>query len=500
MAGASQPSLAELTAPVPDGFPSGTLFNVEGGVSFDIKVLADFQKKIYNGFDTENEVEPGMWEEILRIINEATVEGISQSRAGYNEKDADFYSALRHSNEVFSTFKVHTFGVQMASKLFDEAGNLRSFDEWIKATIGISSHQVGSWLETEYNTAILRAHQAADWREFERNRDIFPNLRWMMTTSPDPEDTHKHYWMTGLTLPIDDPFWSKHYPGDRWNCKCSLESTDGPVVRPADIPEEKTIPGLDLNAGKTGCTFTCSHPYFPKDCSHCFAKRTVNGSAALSNLAVNGINAFQRLFYNADNKGDCNKCAKALMWQEHNKQLSREEILKIREEKKAKKKQAKELKKNEPEVWTEVEDTNGLVRLSSKHGEKERQENIAVATYLSKKYGYRIDLIANPQGIPTPDSINHSLGYSQEYKVNRVASISSIKHLVDKANTQSHHLVLRIDSKISDDEIANALNDRISSKGNAIKEVMIIRNDKDATYSAEEIMKNGFKIKPTDYK
>lgn len=297
--------MAELTAPVPDGFPSGTLFNVEGGVSFDIKVLADFQKKIYNGFDTENEVEPGMWEEILRIINEATVEGISQSRAGYNEKDADFYSALRHSNEVFSTFKVHTFGVQMASKLFDDKGKLRSFDEWIKATIGISSHQVGSWLETEYNTAILRAHQAADWREFERNRDIFPNLRWMMTTSPDPEDTHKHYWMTGLTLPIDDPFWSKHYPGDRWNCKCSLESTDGPVVRPADIPEEKTIPGLDLNAGKTGCTFTCSHPYFPKDCSHCFAKRTVNGSAA-----VNGLKAsLHRLFYNANEEKHCISCS-----------------------------------------------------------------------------------------------------------------------------------------------------------------------------------------------
>lgn len=232
-------------------------------------------------------------------MNEAAVEGISQSRAGYNPKDEDFYNALRHSNEVFSTFKVHTFGVEMASKLFDNKGNLRSFDEWTKATIGIASHQVGSWLETEYNTAIIRAHQAADWQEFVRNKDIFPNLRWMMTTSPDPEDTHKHYWMTGLTLPIDDPFWNKHYPGDRWNCKCSLEATADPIVRPADIKEEKPQRGLDTNPGKTGELISSTHPYFPKDCSHCFAKK---------NAPFTIQNAFQRFFLNADQKKDCSNC------------------------------------------------------------------------------------------------------------------------------------------------------------------------------------------------
>lgn len=231
-------------------------------------------------------------------MNEAAVEGISQSRAGYNPKDEDFYNALRHSNEVFSTFKVHTFGVEMASKLFDNKGNLRSFDEWTKATMGIASHQVGSWLETEYNTAIIRAHQAADWQEFVRNKDIFPNLRWLMTTSPEPEDTHKHYWMTGLTLPIDDPFWNKHYPGDRWNCKCSLEATADPIVRPADIKEEKPQRGLDTNPGKTGELFSSTHPYFPKDCSHCFAKK---------NAPFTIKNAFQR-FFNIIDK-DCNSCA-----------------------------------------------------------------------------------------------------------------------------------------------------------------------------------------------
>lgn len=119
---------------------------------------------------------------------------------------SDFYRNLRHSNEVFAAFKVHTMGREMAAKLLDEGGNLKPFDKWVRDVSSISSHQVGSWLRTEYDTAVIRAHAAADWQEFERNKDILPNLRWMPTTSPDPETTHRRYWKAKLTLPVDDPF------------------------------------------------------------------------------------------------------------------------------------------------------------------------------------------------------------------------------------------------------------------------------------------------------
>ena len=274
---------------------------LEGAVGFDMKVLDIFRHALYNGLDPDRDIEPAMWTEILRIMNEAAVEGISASRTGYNPHDEDFYRALRHSNEVFSTFKVHNFQQEMAAKLFD-GKRLRSFDEWTKATMGIASHQVGSWLETEYNTAVIRAHQAADWQEFVRNKDILPNLRWMPTTSPEPDDKHKHYWMSRLTLPVDDPFWNEHYPGDRWNCKCSLEATDDPVNRPKDIPEDKPQRGLDTNAGKTGEMFSQSHPYFPKDCAHCFARANSRGTT------VGSIKNRLLTFFNAGGKKDCFNC------------------------------------------------------------------------------------------------------------------------------------------------------------------------------------------------
>ena len=209
-----------------------------------------------------------MWREVLRVINSATVEGLSQS--SNRSLSDDFLAALRHSNEVFAAFKVHQMGSDMAAKLLDDKGHLKPFRQWLNDVSSISTHHCGAWLRTEYDTAVIRAHNAADWQSFLRNKDVMPNLRWMPTTSPNPESSHRKFWEKKLTLPVDDPFWTKHHPGDRWNCKCSLEATDDPVNRPDDIdgvdPPQR---GLENNPGKDGHTFSDNHPYFPESCRTC---------------------------------------------------------------------------------------------------------------------------------------------------------------------------------------------------------------------------------------
>ena len=117
----------------------------------------------------------------------------------------------------------------------------------------------------------------------------------MPTTSPEPESTHAAYWRMKLTLPVDDPFWNEHHPGDRWNCKCSLEATDEPENRPADLEPTKPQRGLENNPGKDGHIFNDTHPYFPKSCSSCpFNKGFKNKVGA---------------FFNAGEK-DCHRCGK----------------------------------------------------------------------------------------------------------------------------------------------------------------------------------------------
>lgn len=224
------------------------------------KALANIYKKKFN---VRTEIEPYLYDVVRDVFNQATDDAFSSS-----DHDKNFQQQLRHSNEVFSAFKVHRTQNDMAARLLDSDGVLKPFNQWLKDVLPIASHQCGAWLKTEYDTAVLRAHQAADWQQFRREKDVLPNLKWMPSTSLHPCREHRRYWET--IRPIDDKFWNEHRPGDRWNCKCSLSSTDESVTPVSDNNEvSQPQPGLSGNPGITGKTFSDDHPYFPKSCKDC---------------------------------------------------------------------------------------------------------------------------------------------------------------------------------------------------------------------------------------
>ena len=216
-------------------------------------------RNIYGkNFHPMTDIEINLFNEICDRINEAARKGLDES--GTVDPDDDFRTAILRNNEVFAAFKVHRMQNDMARLLLDSNGNLKPFEQWRKEVMPIASHQVGQWLRTEYNTAVLRAHQAADWQQFEREKDVLPNLRWMPSTSVNPGKDHMVFW--GTVRPIDDPFWNEHRPGDRWNCKCDLSSTDDPVTEIPDFTrKDNPHPGLDNNPGKDGKLFSDTHPY-----------------------------------------------------------------------------------------------------------------------------------------------------------------------------------------------------------------------------------------------
>lgn len=260
------------------GHPCSVCGGVHNEASHDIAfspaVVEDYLRKIYDGFDASTNIEPTVWREILKVMNRGAVEGLSQSSTPPTHEE-DFLRSIRHSNEVFSAFKAQAWGRTMQERLLNSEGKLRSFTEWKKEVEPISRHHVGAWLHTEYDTAVLRAHQASDWLEFERNKDILPNLQWMPTTSPSPEAGHRLFWEKPLILPVGDVFWQEHRPGDRWNCKCSLEATDDDIS-PLDVneqaearkPQHSAQAGLEGNPVHKGL-ITDKHPYYPKSCAVC---------------------------------------------------------------------------------------------------------------------------------------------------------------------------------------------------------------------------------------
>lgn len=296
-------------------------------LEIDDDLLASALAAIYNrDYNVRQEIDPDLFRGVVDRLDEAITEGIVD-----DTPDTAFVDALRHSAEVFAAFKVHRAQNDMAARLLDSNGRLKSFEQWSNDVRPIASHQFGPWLRTEYDTAVIRAHQAAEWQRFERDKDILPNLRWVPSTSPNPGADHRIYW--GTILPVDHSFWGRHRPGDRWNCQCSLESTDEPAtgIKHEDaVDPRKDGPqkGLRDNPGKSGNLFGQDHPYYPESCSSCpFAGGLKNRLGAM--------------FYNK--KKDCGHCRSV------NNAIPDEEV----ERKKRNRAKYRELK-NDPD-WSDVE-------------------------------------------------------------------------------------------------------------------------------------------------
>jgi hypothetical protein len=112
-----------------------------------------------------------------------------------------------------------------------------------------------------------------------------------------------------VILPVNDPFWDKHHPGDRWGCKCSLRATDKPATPENRIPdagdEDKPSPGLDSNPAKDAQIFSDNHPYNPPSCAAC----TLPGKRVISKDDETFTGRLTQ-FFNAGGKKDCYHCSK----------------------------------------------------------------------------------------------------------------------------------------------------------------------------------------------
>ena len=437
------PDLDDIDYMIGEGIPLQADANVSSAIAFDEKALIEALKRIYSQeFRPMTDIEEHLFEETLRLMLQATDEGMAMSGA---EVAKEFRTRMDWNTARWSAFKVHRMQNDIAAQLYDEDGTLKSFDQWAKDVEPMLDHHVNHWLRTEYNTAVIRAQQAADWQRFEEYADVMPNLTWLPSTSAQPGADHKIFW--GVTLPIDHPFWNSHRPGDRWGCKCSLENTDDePTAIPQDPDPKQNRPadGLDNNPGKDGKLFSDSHPYI--------AKATPQAHKAVEKYMSEKVDL--------------------------------EKPVKVKVE-----------KVNYETVPTE----NGSVRIHPGHGKNEKKENVEIASYLANKYGFEIELLDNPQDRKSADSYNHTLGIEQEYKVSTTASKNSIDRLVRDGKKQADNIVLRIDSEITWSDLSAGIRSRVRRSEN-IESITVIIDNRDVTFTREQILSEGFKIQLADLK
>ena len=75
-------------------------------------------------------------------------------------------------------------------------------------------------LQLIYDTNTRMAHAAGQWERIQRNKRLFPYLRYVTMADDDVRPAHARWH--NVTLPVDDPFWQTRYPPNGWRCRCRV--------------------------------------------------------------------------------------------------------------------------------------------------------------------------------------------------------------------------------------------------------------------------------------
>lgn len=243
------------------------------------KVVDRALRRIYAAdFDPDNEIETNLFNHTLAALNEAAEKGFG--KISYKHPDYEFLQEVKYNNAVFAAFKTHRQQNDLFAQLCGSDGTPKPFAEFKKDTETIIGNYNINWLQTEHTTAIKRARIAVQSKQFEREKHIYPNLKWLPSMAAVPRESHKPFynrvWVQG------DVFWKSHRPGDEWGCLCGLTSTDEPVtggkISTKDMPAAS--PGLDNNPVDDGCLFSETHPYIKNGYGPLKARRELAEQAA----------------------------------------------------------------------------------------------------------------------------------------------------------------------------------------------------------------------------
>ena len=236
--------------------------------TFDPAVFDDAAKMVYDagGFDASQLTDPR-----ARKVIDATTQIIN--RAVETSVPHDVPETLRYALEnngfIFSGFKTFHALREVGLSMLDDKGNVKPFDDFRKDVQQINQNYNVNWLNAEYKHALGSSLMAVKWADLSKDTDrYFLQYR----TAQDSRVRPDHAALDGITLPADDPFWSKYYPPNGWGCRCQAVQVRRAKYQPSD-PKEAMKLGDEAtdtlkqrmfryNAGTEMQLFPPKHPYY----------------------------------------------------------------------------------------------------------------------------------------------------------------------------------------------------------------------------------------------
>ena len=105
-------------------------------------------------------------------------------------------------------------------------------------------------LETIFNTNIRTSNASGKWDRIQRTKKLLPYLQYKLGSARVHREEHKTY--ENKVLPVDDAFWSTHYPPNGWGCKCWVRQITKREAENLGISESPERPYTEVLNERTG--------------------------------------------------------------------------------------------------------------------------------------------------------------------------------------------------------------------------------------------------------
>ena len=157
---------------------------------------------------------------------------------------------------------------------------------WGQAVMGdpetgeIKKVQLGSTrrLRTIYHTNLHTAFAAGQWERIQRNKKLFPYIKYIASDAGEPRESHKRFY--NMVLPVDDPFWQTHFPPNGWGCRCNVRALTRRQAADETISESPKLEEVEHINTRTG-----EVEYYPEGVDPSFAHNPGDRLGALLQMA-----------------------------------------------------------------------------------------------------------------------------------------------------------------------------------------------------------------------
>ncbi|KQC30189.1 hypothetical protein AAY42_10105 [Flagellimonas eckloniae] len=220
-------------------------------------MITKIAKDLFNNKLKPTDLHKGLIDRTFKELNTA-------AKAGFGAKYATDATGIKMQQHLFrfSVAKTYQQLEQMHGFLVDKNGKLVSYPQFEKKVQQVHETFNRTYLQSEHRTVKRSSQAARQWAQYQSDKDIFPNLEYIIVG--DDKVREEHEKLSGIILPLDDFFWNDNYPPNGHQCRCSARPTDKKAN--GRRPKIDIHPAFRNNVGKTGVVFAENgHPYFTMD-------------------------------------------------------------------------------------------------------------------------------------------------------------------------------------------------------------------------------------------